>query len=126
LLLFFGALKARRLEPLQMFCDKDPAEISAITTTWGEHTVRLCFWHLNRAVDKKLATKRGRLGQIYNEEVAHGEFDFVDRQFLPHINNNNNEANIILCVAARRKDIKAIMHRHYCYHSLIPQGNFRL
>ncbi|SAM02860.1 hypothetical protein [Absidia glauca] len=69
-----------------------------------------------------LGTKRGRLGQIYNEEVAHGEFDFVDRQFLPHINNNNNEANIIVCVAARRKDIKAIMHRHYCYHSLIPQG----
>ncbi|SAL95617.1 hypothetical protein, partial, partial [Absidia glauca] len=121
LLLFFGALKAKRLEPLSMFCDKDPAEISAITTTWGEHTVRLCLWHLNRAVDKKLAAKRGRLGQIYDAEAAHAEFDFVDTQFLPHINNNNNEANVIICVAARRKEIKAVMHRHYCYHSLIPQ-----
>jgi hypothetical protein len=47
-----------------MFCDKDPAQISAIATTWGEHTIRLCLWHLNRAVDKKLATKRGRLGHM--------------------------------------------------------------
>ncbi|SAL97325.1 hypothetical protein [Absidia glauca] len=89
-----------------MFCDKDPAEISAIATTWGEHTVRLCLWHLNRDVDKKLAAKRGRLGQIYDAEAAHAEFDFVDTQFLPHINNNNNEANVIICVAARRKEIK--------------------
>jgi hypothetical protein len=56
LLPFFGALKDKRLGPLKMFCDEDSADISAITSTWGKHTVRLCFWHLKKAVDKKLVT----------------------------------------------------------------------
>jgi hypothetical protein len=50
----------------------------------------------------------------------------VDTSFLPRINNNNNEANIILRIPVRRIEIQVIMHRRYCYHSLISQGNFGL
>lgn len=125
-LLFLVLLKEKWLKPLKMFCDNDPAEMSAISSIWGERIVRLFFWHLNRAIEKKLATERGRLGHVYNAEAAHSEFDFVETRLLPHTNDNNNEANGTLCVAARRKKIQVVIHRHYCCHSLIPLGDFRI
>lgn len=122
LLEFFGALQNRGINPLFMFCDKDAAEISAITTTWGANTVRLCLWHLKQAVDRQLAKKRGRLGQFYNAAEAVREFDFVDPHFLPSINNTGQAANQILCQQNKRKVITTMMGEHYCRHTSIPYG----
>ncbi|SAL99651.1 hypothetical protein, partial, partial [Absidia glauca] len=52
--LFFRAMKDRGLNTTFMFCDKGMAEINAIEATWNPSVVRLCLWHLKRAVKTKL------------------------------------------------------------------------
>jgi hypothetical protein len=45
------AMKDRELNnTTSMFCDKDMTEINAIEATCNPSVIRLCFWHLKRAV----------------------------------------------------------------------------
>ncbi|SAL97591.1 hypothetical protein, partial, partial [Absidia glauca] len=77
---FFQRMKSQGLNPTFMFCDKDISEINAIEATWqSDNTiVRLCLWHLKRAVKTKLAKRRSAQVPPYFPGDAEGEFDFVD------------------------------------------------
>jgi hypothetical protein len=117
---FFTEMRNRGINPTFMFCDKDSAEITTITNIWGVSCLRLCLWHLNRAVDKHLsAPQRSRRVPSYNIGAAIQEFAFVDSRFLPTIPPQGTH----LCNKAKREELGYIMTRHYCWHPLIPHGN---
>ncbi|KAG2214782.1 hypothetical protein INT45_011563 [Circinella minor] len=52
---FFTRLRSRGLNPRFMFTDKDEGQIDAISQVFGDNAVRLCLWHIMRAVKLQLA-----------------------------------------------------------------------
>lgn len=121
--IFFQKMKDQGLNPTFMFCDKDASEINAIEAVWrSEQTiVRLCLWHLHRAVKTHLATKMSRSLPPYFPGDAANEFDFVDPRFTP-ANDNRRVAGRVIAVVDHRKAITEMMGIHYNRHHFIPIG----
>ena len=61
--------------------DKDMAKIGCVKAVWGaKHN--LCWWHLQRAVQTRLA--KAKLSTTpYNIERARAEYTFISIDFLP-------------------------------------------
>lgn len=79
----FGVLRDTGLSPVFMSADKDQAQINAISSTWHSGVVRLCLWHMQRAVDRKLAQQKLHTPS-YEVFRASAEFDFVKHDFVPN------------------------------------------
>ncbi len=62
--------------------DKDFSELNALAKVFPNAKGQLCFWHVLRAVKKRLAVLRRQPG-YYNVTKAKNEFTFVDHRFLP-------------------------------------------
>ena len=53
---FFSTLYANGLQSPEFFLtDKDWAQINTAQQTWSTTKIQLCYWHLRRAVKKRLA-----------------------------------------------------------------------
>ncbi|KAJ7732044.1 hypothetical protein DFH07DRAFT_871091 [Mycena maculata] len=62
--------------------DKDMAGIGMGIDTWPIAKVQLCYWHLDDAVETRLA--KNKLSTTpYNAVRAHAEFPFIDMVFKP-------------------------------------------
>lgn len=62
--------------------DKDFGEINAMRGVWPDAKHQLCFWHVLRAVKKRMAILR-RMPGPYNADTAHREFHWISTEFLP-------------------------------------------
>jgi hypothetical protein len=122
--LFFREMKNQGLNPEFMFCDKDISEINAIEATWqnNEHPIlRLCLWHLKRAVKFKLQSRKANILPIYNVNAARHEFDFVAPTFLP-VDDDSRRRHQLLTTKDQRDYILEKMGEHYNKHQFIPNG----
>jgi hypothetical protein len=117
--LFFRAMKDRGLNPTFMFCDKDMAEINAIEATWNPSVIRLCLWHLKRAVKTKLGQPKS--DPVYNPFQAQYEFPFVHTDFAPIVNAPIRETGLLTTIE-QREHILELIGSHYNRHALIPNG----
>ncbi|SAL95028.1 hypothetical protein [Absidia glauca] len=117
--LFFRAMKDRGLNPTFMFCDKDMVRINAIEATWNPSVIRLCFWHLKRAVKTKLGQPKS--DPMYNPFQAQHEFPFIRTDFAPVVNAPIRETGLLTTVE-QREHILELMGSHYNRHALIPNG----
>jgi hypothetical protein len=70
------------VKPSFTHVDKDFAEISALGTVWPDAKVRICWWHLRRAVQQRMA-KGALKTSAYNAEAVRHEFPFTLITFAP-------------------------------------------
>jgi hypothetical protein len=121
---FFQEMKDRGFNPTFFFTDKDQAEINAIEAIWpsdGPSIVRLCLWHLKRAIKLKLSKPKTAILPIYNEQAAHLEYDFVDTSFVP-VEDARRRNRTLLTTVNQRAVILEMMGKHYNMHQFIPEG----
>lgn len=62
--------------------NKDWSEIAAMSRTWIGSNHQLCLWHGVNSVQKRLAQSR-LVPAFYDADVAHAEFPFIRRSFVP-------------------------------------------
>lgn len=55
---FLQRLKGLEFNPRCFAIDKDQAEISAVRSVWPEAKIQLCYWHVKRAVNKKMCESK--------------------------------------------------------------------
>jgi hypothetical protein len=46
------------MHPHFVFTDKESAQIAAIQAVWGPSRARLCFWHMQQAILRRLKLKK--------------------------------------------------------------------
>ena len=68
--------------PLFTLSDKDLSEINAFRHVWPNADYQLCYWHVLRALKKRLATRK-RAPAPYSLIEAQCQFEFIDNWFLP-------------------------------------------
>jgi len=56
--------------PAVFHCDKDNAEIKAITSIFPIARVQLCYWHVLRAIRSKLKSSTSTVGHLYDPQEA--------------------------------------------------------
>jgi hypothetical protein len=61
--------------------DKDWSEIKAFMAVYPEAKHQLCFWHVLRAIKKRLAILR-RMPAHYDANSAHSEFPWINPKFV--------------------------------------------
>jgi len=62
--------------------DKDRSEINALTSVFPGAKHQLCYWHVLRAIKKRLSVLR-RQPAFYNATQAVSKFPFISHIFLP-------------------------------------------
>ncbi|KAJ5982326.1 hypothetical protein N7451_012426 [Penicillium sp. IBT 35674x] len=68
---FLARLKCLGFNPRCFAIDKGPAEIAAVIATWPSVKVKLCYWHVKRAVSMKLnSSKSTNTQNNYKPEEA--------------------------------------------------------
>src|SRR5207237_2673811 len=78
---FFSTLYQNGLQSPEFFLtDKDWPQINAAKQTWPTTKIQLCYWHLRRAVKKRLADSSVNTN-IYDAEYANREVNIVDINF---------------------------------------------
>ena len=76
--------------------------------------MRLCVWHLDRAVKEKLKQPK-RSVSSYDGDAANTQFSFVDPLWVPR-----RHATGVICSAEQRDEIANLMKKHYDWHPMIP------
>jgi hypothetical protein len=74
--------KTYQIEPQFTHVDKDFAEIKALSTVWPSASIRICWWHLKRAISERLVKASLRTTR-YDPLKAREEFSFIDINFIP-------------------------------------------
>jgi hypothetical protein len=85
---------------------------------WPDTGIQLCQWHVDRAVKRKLATKKQIKRSKYQPNEAATEFAFVDTSFIP--GNKNLQGQSIVCPPTLRDNVISLMRKHFNMHSKIP------
>jgi len=85
--------------------------------------IQLCFWHIKRALKKRLADNTPPKIITYSSTLANRDFSFIDIEFYPSLNNQDKKSNFIFCPKDLRKNIILLFEKHLHFHSLIPNTN---
>ena len=115
--MFFISLREEGMKPTFALVDKDAGEISAVKDAWSSVTnIQLCYWHLERAISRKLKEKKSKMGTYTATKAleVHNLFDFVDQTWFP-INNTDT-----LCPGESVKELLNMVKKHANMHPLIP------
>ena len=68
---FMRSLSSMGMSPAFMHSDKDAAQMEAITRVWGNNCLRLCTWHMRRAVDRKLQSNKAATPPVVFQVSIH-------------------------------------------------------
>lgn len=79
---WMSALKACGITPEFTLSDKDQSEINALHHVWPTAKHQLCFWHILRAVKRRLANNK-ETPAFYGSVEASRQFEFIEPAFLP-------------------------------------------
>jgi hypothetical protein len=135
---WFSALKEHGINNVKTFLtDKDMAQINAAISIWPNAHVQLCLWHVKRAVEQHLSSKKKIVQIRYNAQEAHNQCSVIDPYWQPSIlctiNFSNNNSQIkqtkskvhtqILCIKSQRDEIIQRIEQHFHRHMLIPTIN---
>ncbi|CAG8768953.1 16202_t:CDS:2, partial [Racocetra fulgida] len=84
LTLFFESLFKLGLNNVYFFLtDKDFAQVSAAQKVWPNAKIQICFWHLKKAIKKRLTDNTYPKVINYSSYSAHQVFEFIDIEFYP-------------------------------------------
>jgi len=123
---FFNSLKHKELSPEFFLTDKDFAQINAALQVWPSTKIQLCLWHIERAINKRLADGSIPKTNSYNAELANTETNLVDVNFHPFpVDRNTGIRSIIncdqkFCPKEFRDAILNMIIYHFHLHPLIP------
>ena len=81
LIAWMTALRSHRIDPRFTLSDKDQSEINALKEVWPNAKHQLCFWHVLRALKRRLA--QNECPGSYNALEAHQAFPDIDPEFIP-------------------------------------------
>jgi hypothetical protein len=85
---------------------------------WPDTEIQLCQWHVDRAIKKKLASRKRIQHTKYKPEEAIAEFDFIDPTFVPDL--QCPEAESTVCPLSLRKIVISLVRKHFNMHPKIP------
>ncbi|KAF7371939.1 Sister chromatid cohesion protein [Mycena venus] len=71
-----------KIKAIITLSDKEWSEINAFLAEYPEAKHQLCFWHALRALKKRLSILR-RMPAHYDVALAHSEFTWIDKKFIP-------------------------------------------
>ena len=135
---WFSALKEYGVNNVKIFLtDKDMAQINAAKSVWPNAHIQLCLWHVKRAVEQHLSSKKKIVQIRYNAQEAHSQCSVIDPCWQPSIlctiNFSNNNSQIkqtkskvhtqIFCIKSQRNEIIQRMEQHFHRHMLVPMIN---
>ena len=75
------SLRALGIAPRSTFSDKDQSEINALGEVWPEAKHQLCFWHVLRAIKRRLS--QNEPPGLYNALEANAKFKEIVLGFVP-------------------------------------------
>ena len=135
---WFAALKMYGLNNVKNFLtDKDMAQINAALLNWPNICIQLCLWHMKRAVEQHLSSRKQVTQMRYNAQEAYEQCSVIDPNWQPVVfqsvnfsNSTNDNTKIkqtksksssqILCLKHHRDAIIQQMEQHFHRHMLIP------
>jgi hypothetical protein len=137
---WYSALKIYGVNNVKTFLtDKDMAQIGAAVLVWPKVCIQLCLWHMKRAVEQHLSSKKQVIQMRYNAQEAHKQCSAIDPNWQPIIfqpvNFSNNSVNTgiiqtkskpqnqIFCPKNYRDAIIQRMEQHFYRHMLIPTAD---
>src|SRR5258708_22425596 len=91
------------LNALITHSDKDSTEINSLANVWPGAKHQLCFWHVLRAVKKRLAGLHHQPA-YYDVTCAGKEFMFIDPLFVP----------IAQCINLSEADVRPLIDINHC------------
>ena len=125
---FFRTLYLNGLQSPEFLTDKDWAQINTARQTWPTTKIQLCYWHLRRAVKKRLADSSVNTN-IYDAEYANREVNFIDVNFHPFPRDqstgirSSQNCDVCFCPRELRETILEIISYHFHLHPLLPNDN---
>src|ERR1044072_910863 len=120
---FLRSLKECGLTNLKLFLtDKDWAQINAARQVWPNIKVQLCLWHLEKAVNKRLADNKLPKVNNYNAGLARMSVDFIDDTFVPLINTCDKKG-FKFCPKNLQEKVLELIVKHFHLHPLIPNDD---
>ncbi|CAG8770680.1 34846_t:CDS:2, partial [Gigaspora margarita] len=137
LLNWFYLIKEQGIHHVQTFLtDKDFAQITSAQIVWPHVRVQLCYWHVLRAIKRKLSSS-GITYSPYNAREAHTICSEIDPTWQPASKNQNifNELSLnneltknmdkyqVFCQKDHRENIIQLVRVHFFVHPLIPTEN---
>jgi len=91
---WFTALKEYGMNNVKIFLtDKDMAQINAAISIWPNAHIQLCLWHVKRAVEQHLSSKKQILRIRYNAQETYNQCSVIDPHWQPTIFCNINLSN---------------------------------
>ena len=88
------ALRLLGIAPRFTLSDKDQSEINALGEVWPEAKHQLCFWHVLRAIKRRLS--QNEPPGLYSALEANAKFKEIDLGFVP-LRQMSAEANVCTC-----------------------------
>jgi len=83
---WFTVLKTKGLNNIKTFLtDKNIAQIKATMLVWPKVCIQLCLWHLKRAVEQHLSSKKQVIQSWYNTQEAYKQYSVIDPSWQPII-----------------------------------------
>ncbi|KAK9443862.1 ATP-dependent DNA helicase PIF1, partial [Metarhizium brunneum] len=139
---FLQRLKNFGFNPRCVAIDKDPAEITAVTTVWPGVKVQLCYWHAKRAVSMRLNSSKTTNTQnhyrpedaqklIPGLEICWGSLPirrpvyhrFGDCRCPSKVDTITEMGRLEPATKEDRDMVLEIFCRHFNLHPLIPDSN---
>lgn len=131
--------------PAVFHCDKDNAEIKAITSIFPIARVQLCYWHVLRAIRSKLKSSTSTVGHLYDPQEAKNvipELEICWGSRIDRRSTGHRPTDHCLCpsrnsrytspgrlepsTVTERDAVLNLIHRHFNYHPFFPfQGGLK-
>ncbi|CAG8599326.1 15086_t:CDS:2 [Cetraspora pellucida] len=130
---FFDKLHYKGVNPTYIMTNKNSAQILAAKSIWPNAHIQLCFWHLKRTIKRQLSlSKKPKITQ-YSAEEANNEFFFIDLDFYPEINkedeinqpthfnsqSQNKKVAFTFCSSEHHNPILNLIAKHFNQHPFI-------
>ncbi|CAG8701309.1 5282_t:CDS:2, partial [Ambispora leptoticha] len=99
------------------------AQVSAAQKVWPNAKIQICFWHLKKAIKKRLTDNTYPKVINYSSYSAHQVFEFIDIEFYPTPPSQMTpvqKKSFCFCPKELRPKILDMIVQHMHFHSLIP------
>lgn len=113
---FLQSLSSMGMHPKFMFSDKDAAQMEAIRVNFGDSCLRLCLWHMLRAVQRKMSSNKSQRPPTYDVHELRQQLNFIREDFVPQQHHRDG----LVCLRDKHSIIVNMMKYHYRLHPLIP------
>jgi hypothetical protein len=115
---YFQTLKDKGLRPRFLLTDKDAGQINAVQRAWPGVEIRLCLWHLDRAIKRHFRNNKKPERIFYDKDTLQEFPELIDPNWIGSLDDDSWERQRLTDEMVSL--LLKLMKRHFCYHSLIP------